>query len=151
MSSNYLNAFVNLLVNFLEDLSLTFPELTDIRVSKNSIEMLRSINPRKILDGFMFYVAPYYKEIFNRNEDFFINIENIQKDNHFQDLPDADQKQNITKMLQLKGLWTQLSENSKTKIWKYFQALLKIGAQGSSFQEHKQITEYINSLKKKVN
>lgn len=142
-SANLLNAFVNLLCNFLDDLSMTFPELTDVRVFKNSVDMLKGYNPRKIMDSFMYYVAPYYIEIFNKNEDFFVNIENIQKDDHFLELDESEQQQNVVKMVQLKDMWTDLSDSNKDKIWKYFKALLKIGSQTSSHEEYKCILAYL--------
>lgn len=143
MNVYFLKSFVNLLDEFLEDLQMLFPDNDDIGAYRFATDSLCKYNPRKVLEGFMYYVAPYYGHIFEENEMFFLDLENIQKDQHFKELQLDDQKDNIMKMLEIKDMWHLLSPHNKETIWNYFKALVRNGAQASKNPEHKQLLLWI--------
>lgn len=58
--ANNLAAFNNKLLEFVEDLSETYPEEKDIKVALDALKMLKKANPRLIHSGFMDYVYPEF-------------------------------------------------------------------------------------------
>ena len=114
------NDILDQLFNYLED---TFPFYkSDIILTKNSIHFIRKSNPRLVVEQFLQYVQPYSEEIFNCDEDFFMNFEqNMSLD-----------QENLLYGLKLKSHWiengdidTQNSLRQKAHIFTYFQMLLK--------------------------
>lgn len=115
------NDYLDQLFNYLED---TFPFYkSDIILTKNSIHFIRRSNPRLVVEQFTQYVQPYYEEIFNCDEDFFMNFEkNMSLD-----------QENMLYGLKLKSLWIQHTNPSqalyeKARIFDYFQKLLNSAA-----------------------
>lgn len=111
------NDILDQLFNYLED---TFPFYkSDIILTKNSIHFIRRSNPRLVVEQFLQYVRPYSEEIFNCDEDFFMNFEqNMSLD-----------QANMLYGLKLKSLWIQNKDPKKTlyeqaHIFNYFQKLL---------------------------
>ena len=114
------NDILDQLFNYLED---TFPFYkSDIILTKNSIYFIRKSNPRLVVEQFLEYVKPYSEQIFNCDEDFFMNFErNMSLDN-----------QSMLCGLKLKSLWienegvdTDESLRQKAYIFNYFIKLLK--------------------------
>lgn len=114
------NDILDQLFNYLED---TFPFYkSDVILTKNSIHFIRKSNPRLVVEQFLQYVQPYSEQIFNYDEDFFINFEqNMSLD-----------QQNMLYGLKLKSLWlenggidTNESLRQKAHIFDYFVKLLK--------------------------
>ena len=67
------NAFNDMLGQFLVELHKTFPEEKDIKKMMTSFDVLRSANPRLVVDGFMKGVAPYTDKISSKDETFLLN------------------------------------------------------------------------------
>jgi len=106
-----LSTFTNLMEQFLEELTQTFPENKTIKVYKSNFELLKSTNPRKVLDVFMSEVGPYSTYITNKDESFF-------------DL-DID----LNKKLGIKQIWTPvLSNTTKDAIWAHLNTLFVFGS-----------------------
>lgn len=106
------NAFNDMLGQFLVELHKTFPEEKDIKKMMTSFEVLRSANPRLIVDGFMKGVAPYADRISAKDETFLLNeIEKI----------------DFLKDLNIKNYWGRMSPATKNATWQYLQTLYMLG------------------------
>jgi hypothetical protein len=66
-----LGAFNDMMAQFLSELQKTFPEEPAIKRYITSFELMKSTNPRKILDMFMMHVAPFQGQIMAKDEAFF--------------------------------------------------------------------------------
>ena len=121
-SAVIINAFNNMLGDFLKDLQSAFPQETYIRTYISAFEVLRKVNPKQIVLSFMTYVQPFEKYIFDCDESFFLKFDS--SNNHL-GLDDTY----INKGLRLKHLWTHPSTTKETKacIFAYMQNLLKLG------------------------
>ena len=114
------NDILDQLFNYLED---NFPFYkSDLILTKNSIYFIRKSNPRLVVEQFIEYVKPYSQQIFDCDEDFFINFENNMS---------LDQK-NMLYGIKLKSLWlqngkkeTEKSLREKATIFNFFIKLLK--------------------------
>lgn len=106
------NAFNDMLGQFLVELHKTFPEEKDIKKMMTSFELLRSANPRLIVDGFMKGVTPYADRISAKDETFLLNeIEKI----------------DFLKDLNIKSYWGRMSPATKNATWQYLQTLYMLG------------------------
>ena len=69
-----LKAFNNQFEEFLEDVSIIFPDNHDIKTSKTALLMLRKANPKKIVDVWYKYICVKYEhEIEKGNLEYFLN------------------------------------------------------------------------------
>ena len=115
-----LGAFNDMMAQFLMELHKTFPEETAIKRYITSFELMKSTNPRKILDMFMRHVGPFQAQIMAKDEAFFRKK---------LDEADAD----IIEELNIRKHWDSgLSENTKNAIWQYLQTLCMLGGTISS-------------------
>ena len=106
------SAFNDMLGQFLVELHKTFPEEKDIKKMMTSFEVLRSTNPRLVVDGFMKGVTPYADKISAKDETFLLNeIEKVE----------------ILKDLNIKSYWNRMSSNTKAATWQYLQTLYMLG------------------------
>lgn len=70
----YLNAFNNQFMEFIEDIIRIFPEDKDIIASKNSLIMMKKMNPRLIVCAWRDFIAkPYQKDIEDGGMEFFLS------------------------------------------------------------------------------
>jgi len=77
-----------------------------------SFDVLKSTNPRLVVDGFMTGVTPYASKISAKDETFLLNeIENI----------------DFLKELDIKRYWEKMSANTKNATWQYLQTLYMLG------------------------
>ena len=106
------SAFNDMLSQFLVELHKTFPDETGIKKMLTSFELLKTTNPRLIVDGFMKGVSPYADKISAKDENFLLNeIENIE----------------FLKELNIKKYWSKMSSNTKAATWQYLQTLYMLG------------------------
>ena len=106
------SAFNDMLGQFLVELHKTFPEEKDIKKMMTSFEVLRTTNPRLVVDGFMKGVTPYADKISAKDETFLLNeIEKVE----------------ILKDLNIKSYWNRMSSNTKAATWQYLQTLYMLG------------------------
>ena len=105
-------AFNDMMGQFLVELHKTLPEEKGIKKMLTSFDVLKSTNPRLIVDGYMSGVTPYASRISNKDESFMLNeIENIE----------------FLKDLDVKSYWSKLSVNTKEATWQYLQTLYMLG------------------------
>jgi hypothetical protein len=106
------SAFNDMMSQFLVELHKTFPEEKGIKKMLTSFDLLKSTNPRLIVDGYMKGVSPYADKISAKDETFLLEeIENIE----------------FLKELDIKRYWTKMSEGTKGATWQYLQTLYMLG------------------------
>jgi hypothetical protein len=105
-------AFNDMLSQFLVELHRTFPDEKGIKKMTTSFEMLKTTNPRLVVDGFMKGVSPYADKISAKDEKFILEeIEKIE----------------LLKDLNIKSYWDRMSPNTKAATWQYLQTLYMLG------------------------
>ena len=130
MSDNdrYYELFNNKLTNFINDLIIVFPNDTDFKLFKNTINLVKLANKKLLLEYFKIGVNDEFKSnIINKNEKFFL-------DNNYSSVLDNEQightinKNNVNEKLinKLKEYWTQLNEENIEIVWSYFNILLQL-------------------------
>jgi hypothetical protein len=112
MSESTIGSFITMMEHFIDELALTFPSETKIKVYKNSFELLKKSNPRKILAVFMEHVGPYSEQIMNRDEALMLDAS----------IP-------LNQELNLKSVWESpgITPNTKEAIWAHLNTLLMFG------------------------
>ena len=106
------SAFNDMMGQFLVELHKTFPEEKGIKKMLTSFDLLKSTNPRLVVDGYMKGVSPYADKISAKDETFLLEeIENIE----------------FLKELDIKRYWTKMSEGTKGATWQYLQTLYMLG------------------------
>uniref|UniRef100_A0A6C0J0P7 Uncharacterized protein n=1 Tax=viral metagenome TaxID=1070528 RepID=A0A6C0J0P7_9ZZZZ len=105
-------AFNDMMSQFLVELHKTFPEEKGIKKMLTSFDLLKSTNPRLVVDGYMKGVSPYADKISAKDETFLLEeIENIE----------------FLKELDIKRYWSKMSPNTKGATWQYLQTLYMLG------------------------
>ena len=105
-------AFNDMMSQFLVELHKTFPEEKGIKKMLTSFDLLKSTNPRLVVDGYMKGVSPYADKISAKDETFLLEeIENI----------------DFLKELDIKRYWSKMSEGTKGATWQYLQTLYMLG------------------------
>jgi|TARA_B110000305_G_scaffold41744_1_gene43562 hypothetical protein len=106
------SAFNDMMSQFLVELHKTFPEEKGIKKMLTSFDLLKSTNPRLVVDGYMKGVSPYADKISAKDETFLLEeIENI----------------DFLKELDIKRYWSKMSEGTKGATWQYLQTLYMLG------------------------
>ena len=106
------SAFNDMMSQFLVELHKTFPEEKGIKKMLTSFDLLKSTNPRLVVDGYMKGVSPYADKISAKDETFLLEeTENIE----------------FLKELDIKRYWTKMSEGTKGATWQYLQTLYMLG------------------------
>ena len=79
---------------------------------------MRKSNPRLVVEQFMNSAVHYKREIFDCNEDFFLNIENF-----------GLSGENVVFGKKIRSIWrsSEITNEQKAYIWLYFQKLFKAG------------------------
>jgi hypothetical protein len=105
-------AFNDMMGQFLVELHKTFPEEKGIKKMMTSFDMLKTTNPRLVVDAFMKGVSPYAEKISSKDDTFLLNeIETI----------------DFLKDLNIKSYWERMSPNTKSATWQYLQTLYMLG------------------------
>jgi len=77
-----------------------------------SFDLLKSGNPRLVVDAYMKGVSPYADKISSKDESFLLKeIENI----------------DFLKDLNIKSYWKRMSANTRSATWQYLQTLYMLG------------------------
>ena len=117
-----LNAFNQKFEEFLGDLVNVFPEDTDFRMFKNSFNLVKNIDDRKVMTLFIQHSPMYRDHILAKNDAFFLGTD-------FGEIYKKDMNENnITLELinKLKNLWRELNEENRKFVWKYFTLFLAL-------------------------
>ena len=111
-SDTTIGGFISMMEQFLDELHTTFPNETKIKVYKNSFDMLKKTNPRKILTLFVDTVSPYSQQIMSKDESIML-----------------DDSIPLNAELNLKGIWNDptITSNTKEAIWAHLSTLLMFG------------------------
>jgi hypothetical protein len=137
-----LGAFNKLLQTFITYLTREFQDLKDIRVVQTSVELLIQMNPRKVQEQFMFFLFPFWDQIYSREESFFKDPGNLTKHPYFNGQGDIigtqliEESEFSKKFSKLLCVWESANAQQRERIWKFLQALLKLGAIASKNPEH---------------
>src|SRR6056300_271160 len=67
------SAFNDMMGQFLAELHKTFPEEKGIKKCMSGFEIMRTSNPRLVIDGFMAGVTPFADKISAKDDTFFLN------------------------------------------------------------------------------
>lgn len=112
------NAFNEMMDQFLTELNLTFPENKAVVKFQAAFELLRQTAPSQILDNFMNSVKPYGAKIMAKDDTFvIIDSKNIDA------LSDID----------LSSMWNEAGTATRAAIWQYLQYLFVLGTTLKSF------------------
>ena len=105
-----ISAFNDMMQQFIDELSQTFPNETGIKKYAASFGIMRKSNARKCIETYMTAISPYATRITAKDETFF----------------EEDIK--FLNELNIKTHWTpDLSNNTKDAIWQYLQTLYMLG------------------------
>jgi len=97
---------------FLVELHKTFPDEKGIKKMMTSFDVLKSSNPRLVVDAFMKGVSPYADKISSKDETFLLDeIDTI----------------DFLKDLNIKSYWDRMSSNTRDATWQYLQTLYMLG------------------------
>lgn len=114
-----LSAFNNVIIEFLNDCILVFPEENDFKVYKRMISMLVKVNPKKVMTVFSEYSDLYRQKILNREEEFFL-------ENDYEVVKKYNDQEIFNVINKIKDYWKQLDTSNKDKIWNYLHLLIQI-------------------------
>ena len=112
--------FVDQIINFTNELIKLFPnDNKDFKVFKTGANLLRRTSGDKIVHKiFKDSIEKYRHYIENKDEQFFLQ--------HTYDEVELDDSLDLNQIVnKLKGLWKELPDAEKEKIWGYFTLLLK--------------------------
>lgn len=117
-----LKAFIEHFTEFVDDIQRIFPNDRDIQVARNSLEAIRKINPRKIIEFWKIYITQPYQERIERGDiTFFLEKE------YGEDIEGAQNEDTILKAIErLREPIRQMGETNQTKSMKYIQNLTKL-------------------------
>tara|TARA_Y100000389_G_scaffold34567_1_gene29425 strand:- start:25011 stop:25520 length:510 start_codon:yes stop_codon:yes gene_type:complete len=104
------SAFIDTVLEFLQDLHETFPEEKQISVLISKTELGKKANPRLIVENCMNKLAPMANKIVAKDESIF------------------QENSELIPGLNMHSMWNSgLSENTKNAIWDYANTLLMLG------------------------
>ena len=106
-----INAFNDMMEQFLSELKQTFPEEGAIRKYQAAFDLIRSVKPKKCVKEFVKSLEPFAQSIMAKDEGFFLT-----------------NPPELISDLNLQKLWTpELSQGTKDAIWQYLQTLYMLG------------------------
>ena len=101
-------AFNDMMGQFLVELHKTFPDEKSIKKMLTSFDLLKSTNPRLLVDGFMKSVSPH-ADIVSAKDESFILV-------HSKDIE-------FLAELDIIKLWKRMNDATKEAVWQYLQTL----------------------------
>jgi hypothetical protein len=119
MSNQYLASFNDQIEKLADMLIKKFPDNTELKVAKNSMMMLKSMNNKKLIELYADKVYKNYKQhIMDKNEEFFLTKDFVNDTQEVKKTREAFELMNL-----LRNEWQGLDNDEKTIIWKCFTAL----------------------------
>ena len=113
---SFLGAFNTQLIRFFEDLSETYPEEREIKMSLEAIQGLKKINPKMILELFYEHVyQPMHEAIGREDEVVVIEYANRKISTQFNEMSIA--------LVMFQKHWTTMTDGNRSSIWKYLKVL----------------------------
>lgn len=102
--------------NFINELCIIFQNNGEMLLFREKYNLVRGVNSNLIIEYFISYIYPFKKNIMNKEESFFLD------GGGQEELKD---KSGLKFRDSIKTLWiTQLSEENKEIIWKYFKIFI---------------------------
>lgn len=95
---------------------------SDITLTRSTVDFIRKNNPRLVVEQFMQFVLPFKQQIFECDENFFLNFES--------NLSSLSLSGNdIVVGMKLKNVWLahETTQHQKAYIWLFFQKLIRAG------------------------
>jgi hypothetical protein len=114
-----LGAFNTQLIRFFEDLSESFPEEREIKMSLEAIQGLKKINPRMICDLFHEYVYVPLKEPILREDEAFVIA-------HAKKMIEVQFNEMSVALMIFNKYWPNMSDNNRQSIWRYLKVLVAL-------------------------
>jgi len=111
----WVNAFNNLIINFVKELSEVYANTDYLIVYYNALNLLIKNDKTCCLEYFLENVSYYSSQIKNKDEQFFI------KNSTAENMSKVD----FINGIKLKDLWVVSSDKTKEKIWQYLNTMLK--------------------------
>lgn len=95
---------------------------SDIILTKTAIDFVKKSNPRLVVEQYIISIKPYKNELFDCNENFFLDYD---KNLELNGLSDHE----TTLVSKIKDLWQSkdITDNQKAYIWLYLQKLYLSG------------------------
>ncbi len=118
----YYETFNNKMGEFLKDLIIVFPEDKDLKLFKNSFNLLKINSTEKPCRLFYSVIQEYKQNIFNKDESFF--LEKDYSDMQFNNGGDTNVSNSLIQ--KLKDNWTCLDKEQKNIVWNYLILLCKL-------------------------
>ena len=138
-----LSGFNNVLLRTVDRIARWYPDLKDMKTIYRAVDTLKKYNPRLVLDQFMEAVAPYYIQVFHKEETFFKRLDEVDPALVNNETVEGESETYMDKFLVFRTLWETMPDDRKKYIWKMFIALLKVGAVASNNPAHQQILDYV--------
>lgn len=114
---NYLGNFCNLLVQFFEDMTETYPEEKDIAMACSALKLMKQANPRMIHTVFMENVMREFKEpMLAEDEEYILRRAREVLDSKYAEINYA--------FWIFDKHWSTMAETNKRHIWNYMKALI---------------------------
>lgn len=102
--------------NFINELCTIFQNNGEMLLFREKYNLVRGVNSNLVIEYFITYIYPFKKNIMNKEESFFLD------GGGQEELKD---KSGLKFRDSIKTLWiTQLSEENKEIIWKYFKIFI---------------------------
>ena len=113
----FMDAFYGQFSDFLDQLTLVFPDDSDFPTYKTGLRLFQKTNPKIVPEQVRIHVVPYEETIRARDEKFFM-------EHGFDDYTSDDALGVV--IMKMKSLWTSLNDNSKKVVWDYIILLLDL-------------------------
>jgi hypothetical protein len=118
----FLTAFNNQFTEFLDAVYSIFPDSTQVAYTRNSLTMLRKVNPKLILSTWYQCIAIQYKDEINRGDASFFIEKNYQSD-----LSTYESGDKILKSIEsLRDSIREMTTDDQATAMKYIQNLSKL-------------------------
>ena len=111
--------FNNKLTEFLKDLIATFPDDKDLKLFKNSFDLLKLSDENKPAILFNKIIKNFENKIYDKDESFFL-------DKDYSNIVDNNVDITTSLIDKLKTNWINLSVDDKEIVWKYLILLCKL-------------------------
>lgn len=122
MPNPYLTAFNNQFLEFVEDILRLFPNDKDLITTKNSLLLMKKVNPRLIVMAWRDFIAmPYANEIETGGLEFFLNKD---YSGDLSTMPDARKILDVIERLRVP--LRNLHDDDKVMAMKYISNLTKL-------------------------
>ncbi len=115
--ANPLSAFNNQLIDFVQDLSETYPEERDLEKALKALQALRKVNPKLLHSAFMEYIYPdFHIPVMEENDE--VLVQNANKMLH------GEHSEYAFAYIIFYKHWSTMSENNKKMIWNWCKILV---------------------------